>query len=200
MCPNRVAQWYRRRWLQWNLQHNVCVCFLQCRIRAFVFGRSLAIVSLIGWVHRVREDVPRFESWWFLCSHCADINACVSFPCSLSSGGCSDLPAPALNASSGRVCQPCLTGFSGNGETCTNINACISSPCSPNAIGCDDLPPPAIGDSMGRFDPCCHSIDCLERVSHVSLATQAMATRAQASSTHPRSPSLTPAAFMPVLP
>jgi hypothetical protein len=51
---------------------------------------------------------------------CADINACLSFPCALHSSGCTDLPAPAPNAPFGRVCKACNVGYVGDGATCVS--------------------------------------------------------------------------------
>ena len=49
---------------------------------------------------------------------CADIDACISFPCSVDALACVDLPPPAPNSPFGRQCLACRQGFSGDGNFC----------------------------------------------------------------------------------
>ncbi len=60
---------------------------------------------------------------------CLQINACLDFPCSAFSAGCADLPPPAGNTPSGRVCGACMSGYTNVGDWCVN-SMLVVPPCS----------------------------------------------------------------------
>ncbi len=67
-------------------------------------------------------------------TQCAEINACVDFPCStFSVGACVDLDPPAGNTREGRTCGPCKAGYSPYNDdypdTCV-ASSIVDPPCS----------------------------------------------------------------------
>jgi hypothetical protein len=52
-----------------------------------------------------------------------DVNACLDYPCSVFSSGCTDLPFPAGNSPSGRTCSACNAGFVPVNDTCRSVLA-----------------------------------------------------------------------------
>ena len=60
---------------------------------------------------------------------CANIDACVDYPCSVNSAGCQDLPPPAGNSPQGRVCGACNTNYTRISDLCINDLALPPSGC-----------------------------------------------------------------------
>jgi hypothetical protein len=65
---------------------------------------------------------------------CKQANACVDYPCSAFSSGCTDLAPPAPNSPSGRACGPCNNGYTSRGDACIN-NLLIVPVCHCSADG-----------------------------------------------------------------
>jgi len=94
-------------------------------------------------------------------SFAADVNACLSFPCTNGTGGtasCADLANPAPNSAAGRTCN-CSTGSFYKDDTsgCVDINACTYWPCNSAGAGgaanCKDLTG-AANSTAGRTCNC----------------------------------------------
>eukprot|EP00050_Salpingoeca_kvevrii_P018124 m.71013 g.71013 ORF g.71013 m.71013 type:complete len:1871 (-) comp7913_c1_seq2:312-5924(-) len=84
---------------------------------------------------------------------CADIDACVDFPCSSKDAQCIDLDPPFGNNINGRRCD-CAIGYAEDAEgVCVDADACASNPCHDNAE-CTDLPAPAPATAEGRVCTC----------------------------------------------
>ena len=51
---------------------------------------------------------------------CVPINACIDFPCSVFSGGCTPSMSPTGDNAQSRTCAACNAGYVGDGSTCVN--------------------------------------------------------------------------------
>jgi hypothetical protein len=69
----------------------------------------------------------------------AEVNACLSSPCTNGTGGiatCSDLPNPAPDSAAGRVCgcAKAESMYADDVSGCVDLNACTWWPCSQAGI------------------------------------------------------------------